>query len=86
MSKEYLHKDRLGRTIQSGDCVAAPHHNGLMISIIKKCSPKMIQVTEVGKKSTWRSKNHYNKYPNEVVKLDGPEVTMYLLQRDSDST
>jgi hypothetical protein len=81
MTKEFNHQDRLGRAIQVGDCVAVPHHNGLMIATIQKCSPKMIQVIEVGKeRAVWRSRKYFSKYPNEAVKLDGPEVTMYLLK------
>lgn len=86
MSKDYNHQDRLGRALQVGDCVAVPHHNGLMVAVIQKCSPKMIQISEVGKeRAFWRSRQYYSKYPSESVKLDGPEVTMYLLKLGSES-
>ena len=71
------HYDKLGRLLKLGDCVAYPSHNSLSIGIIKKINPKMIKVSELGTK--YRSKGH-NKYSNDVVLLDGPEVTVYLLK------
>ena len=70
------HKDRLGRTINIGDFVAYPSHNSLSIGTIKKLNPKMVGVAKLGKKSLSSS----NKYPGDLVLLDGPEVTMYLIK------
>jgi len=79
MSKEIPeHKDRLGRTLELGDCVAFPDSNSLQIGTIKKLNPKMVKVGRVGR-STWA----VNKYPQDMVKLDGPEVTMYLIKNSS---
>lgn len=77
MEKETItHKDRLGRELQVGDCVAVAHQNQLMIGLIKKLNPKMIKVSELGT----RYRSEYNKYSSECVRLDGPEVSMYLLK------
>lgn len=74
--KNIEHKDRLSRPLKLGDCIAVAHRNGLMIATIKKINPKMIKVVEVGTRSSWG----HNKYPNECVLLEGPDVTMYLLK------
>lgn len=69
------HKDRLGRILKVGDCVAVSHHNQLMIAVIKKLNPKMIKVIELGS----RYRSSYNKYSSECVRLDGPDISLYLL-------
>lgn len=76
--EEIIHKDRLGRELNVGDCVAYPAGNTLVIGVIKKINPKMVGVSALGKARTWGSAK--NKYPMDCVKLDGPEVTMYLLR------
>ncbi len=80
MAKELPeHRDKLGRLLKVGDCVAYPSHNSLGIGTIKKLNPKMIGVARVGS----RSKSTNNKYPGDLVLLDGPEVTMYLLRESA---
>lgn len=76
--EEIVHKDRLGRTLAVGDCVAYPSGNTLIIGVIKKINPKMVGVSAIGKNRAWSSAK--NKYPMDCVRLDGPEVTMYLLR------
>lgn len=80
---EIVHKDKLGRVLKVGDCVAYPESNNLKIGTIKKVSPKMIIVSELGIKPTWYGKNGYRKYPSDLVLLEGPEVTMYLLRMNT---
>lgn len=75
---EVEHKDRLGRVLKVGDCVAYPSGNTLIIGVIKKINPKMVGVSALGKANSWSSAK--NKYPMDCVRLDGPEVTMYLLR------
>ena len=73
------HKDCLGRTLKVGDCVAVSHHNKLMIATVGKLNAKMLSVTRVdGKKS-----GKYKKYSSECALLQGPEVTMFLLNVNS---
>ena len=83
MSKQDIeHRDRLGRLLKLGDCVAYPSHNSLDIGTVKKLNPKMIKVVKVGAKGKWDLRGS-NKYPNDLVLLDGPEVTMYLIKNSS---
>lgn len=82
MSKDIPeHRDKLGRLLKVGDCVAYPSHNSLGVGTIKKLNPKMVKVVKVpaGK---YRDSGS-NKYPNDLVLLDGPEVTMYLIKNSS---
>jgi hypothetical protein len=80
MTKEIPeHKDKLGRLLKVGDCVAYPGSNTLIIGMVKKLNPKMVGVSRLGKNSWGPS----NKYPSDLVLLDGPEVTMYLLRESS---
>ena len=80
---EIEHKDKLGRLLKVGDCVAYPESNSLVIGTIKKVTPKMTMVSELGKKPTWYDKNGHRKYPSDLVLLEGPEVTMYLLKMNT---
>ena len=82
MSKnELIHKDKLGRIIKVGDAVCYPYRNSLEFGTVKKLNAKMIRVREVGEQSIWY--NGSNKYPNDVVIVEGPEVTLYLLKMSS---
>lgn len=69
------HRDKLGRLLKIGDCVAYPAYNSLSIGLVKKLNPKMVGVSGLGKRSSAK-----NKYPADLVLLDGPEVTMYLIK------
>ena len=73
------HKDKLGRSLKVGDCVAYPGSNSLIVGTIKKLNPRMVGVAKLGKNSYGPK----NKYPHDVVLLDGPEVTMYLLRMNT---
>ena len=78
MTKEIVeHKDKLGRLLKVGDCVAYPVQNSLVIGVIKKNNPKMVKVAQV---PAQRWGGDSNKYPSDCVKLDGAEVTMYLIK------
>lgn len=68
------HKDILGNVLAIGDIVAMPYHNSLTIAIIDKLNPKMVGVKRPGQ--SWRQ----NKYPQDLVKVDGPEAMVYLLK------
>jgi hypothetical protein len=68
------HKDKLGRLLKVGDFVAFPDRNSLEVGVVKKLNPKMIGVGRI------KSKYSQNKYPEDIVRLDGPEVSMYLLK------
>ena len=70
------HKDILGRILAVGDHVAYPDSNSLRLGKIDKLNQKMVRIT-TGKE--WRST--VNKYPIDTVKLDGPDLVMYLLKK-----
>ena len=71
------HKDILGRVLNIGDYVAYPESNMLKTGKIDKLNQKMVRIT-TGK--TWRTT--VNKYPEYTVKLDGPDLTVYLLTKN----
>jgi hypothetical protein len=70
------HRDILGRVLAVGDYVAYPDSNGLRLGKLDKLNQKMVRVT-TGRE--WRST--VNKYPVDTVKLDGPDLVMYLLKK-----
>ena len=48
MAKEIPeHKDKLGRLLKVGDCVAYPDSNSLVVGVVKKLNPKMIGVSRI---------------------------------------
>lgn len=69
---EVDHKDKLGRILIVGDCVAYPRSNILHIGIIKKLNPKTVSIS-LGRKAI-------HKHPFETVKIEGPEVSLYFLK------
>jgi hypothetical protein len=75
------HRDKLGRVLAVGDAVCYPDRNSLELGTVKKLNPKMVKVYEVGSHGKWYTGS--NKYPNDLVKIEGPEVTMYLLKMGS---
>lgn len=76
-----VHLDRLGREILLDDCVAYPQSNSLQIGIVVKLNKKMVGVRPAASK--YRAHSNTNKYPSDLVKLDGPEVTLYLLKHQA---
>lgn len=71
------HKDILGRVLNVGDYVAYPDSNMLKTGKIDKLNQKMVRVTT---SNTWRTT--VNKYPEHTVKLDGPDLTVFLLTKN----
>lgn len=77
MAKETpQHKDKLGRELSVGDAVCYPSSNTLYIGTVTKLNNKMVKVQKVGSKYTSES----NKYPSDLVKIEGADVTFYVLQ------
>lgn len=73
------HKDKLGRLIQLDDFVAYPQNNGLRVGKIIKLNNKMVKVLDITKPSKHRP-SEYNKYPQDVVKLEASDMTWYILK------
>jgi hypothetical protein len=78
MNQAITHHDKIGSQLDEGDCVAYPDHNTLAIGTIIKINPKMVKVQPVGSTGYWARGT--NKYPNDVIKLNGADVTLYLLK------
>ena len=68
------HNDILGRPLAVGDCVACSVNHGIKIAQVIKLTPKMVKVKQLGK--PWK----YNKYAHDLIKVEGPEVSFYLLK------
>lgn len=73
-TSDISHKDILGNNIKVGDIVAYPDHNHMKIGVVQKLNPKMINVTAIGRKYVDR------KYPSELLTVDDPKITMYVLK------
>lgn len=69
------HKDKLGRLLSVGEYVAYPDSNNLLLGIIVKLNPKMVKVKPLSK--SWE----VNKYPYDTLKVEGPDLTWYLLKK-----
>ena len=81
---EIVHKDKLGRVLAVGDAVCYPDRNSLDLGTVKKLNAKMVTVWEVGQAHySWYKGSR--KYPNDLIKVDGPEVTMYLLKANTNT-
>jgi hypothetical protein len=79
VKKEIIHTDKLGRVLAVGDAVCYPDRNSLDLGTVKKLNDKMVTVWEVGQQHySWYKGSR--KYPHDLIKVDGPEVTMYLLR------
>ncbi len=76
MSNAPDHRDILGQPLAVGDCVVFPSTNSMYVGTIVKLNPKMVKVRRVGKSRGWES----NKYPQDLARVSGAEVTMYLLK------
>jgi hypothetical protein len=80
MAEGIKHLDRLGREVKLDDCVVAPYNNSLMIAKVVKLNPKMVKIKKFSTITRPRSTGEYSKYSNDLVILNGPEVTAYLLK------
>ena len=70
------HSDLFGQPLEIGDCVVYPRSNSMNVGTVAKLNPKMVGVKGVSNR--WAD---CNKYPQELVKVSGAEVTMYLLRK-----
>ena len=69
-----MHKDILGNIIKVDDTVVYPLQNRMKIGTVQKNSPKMVIVQPIGKQYIDK------KYPSEVLVVDDPKITMYILR------
>lgn len=75
------HHDILGQPLAIGDCVVFPYTNSMYVGTVTKLNPKMVKVRRVGKSRGWEQ----NKYPQDLARVSGAEVTMYLLKHQGQS-
>jgi hypothetical protein len=73
------HRDVLGQPLAAGDVVVFPSSNSMYVGTVIKLNPKMVKVKRVGTNYQWEQ----NKYPSDLAKVSGPEVTMYLLAKQN---
>jgi hypothetical protein len=71
------HQDLFGQPLEVGDCVVYPRSNSMYVGTVAKINPKMVGVKGIER---W---SNCNKYPQELVKVSGAEVTMYLLKKSA---
>lgn len=77
---EIVHRDMLGRKLKVGDFVAYPRRNLQCIGQIVKMNPKMPRVQQISNKVYGREANIYT---TDMVLLDGPDVTFYILKNSA---
>lgn len=78
MAKELpQHQDKLGQDLAIDDCVTFPAHNSLVVGKVIKLNNKMVKVQKVG---NTKYSMEWNKYPEDLIKLDSSVVTLYLLK------
>ena len=70
-------KDFIGRPLAVADFVAVmePGYRNLILGQIRSFTPKMVNVTF----KRGKTEENYRVYSRDLVKLDGPEFTQYLL-------
>ena len=73
------HHDKLGQEIAIDDFVAFPVSNALYMGKVTKINPKMIKVSKIpaGK---WGGS--WNKYPQDLVKIESSLATLYCLKAE----
>jgi len=77
VKKEITHCDRLGKNLEVGDVVAFSHDKTLKIGSISKLHPVLVEIKELDSRPYW---NPPKVYPSMTIKLEGPEITAYLLK------
>jgi len=80
---EKVFKDFLRRDLEIGDYVVFPApYGGMKLGKIIKFTPQQIRVEWTYK---WRDAVHAKsapRYANQCVRVEGPDLTMYLLSGD----
>ena len=87
VKEQPVHKDRIGQIIKIDDYVVYPDNNHLTIGLVKKLNNKMIGISKLIKSKrgySWSSYN--NKYPEDVVIVEGSRVTMIIMAQGNEGT
>ena len=76
------HRDKLGRLLKIGNCVAYPSHNSLQFGKVVKLNNKMVGVIPaVSKRPIYKNTN---KYPEDLVRLEASDMTWYILKNSGE--
>ena len=76
-------KDFLNRELEIGDSVItiAPGYRSFVLARVIKFTPKQVRVAFM---NTWNYPDGYYtellQHPTQLTKVDGPDLTMYLLK------
>ena len=73
-------EDFLKRKLEIGDSIVfiPPYSKSMTLGRVVAFSPKMVRVVH----QDWKKREiESNRYPGELVKVDGPDLTMYLLKK-----
>ena len=82
MPKEpYKHFDKIGHEIKLDDIVVAVADNCLILATVIKINPKTIRLSKICDAPTKWNKRTYDRRGNECKVINGPEVTLYLLNK-----
>ena len=73
-------KDFLGKDLKIGDAVSLviPRYRDIAVGVITRATAKKLVINyfDESNKRTWKA----HKYPKQLIKVDGPELSMYLLK------
>lgn len=74
------HLDLFDKEIRKGSFVVTNWYNSdLQVCVVTKLSPKMVRIERLNTpKSSYRP--YKNKYPKEMMVVEGDDVTMYVLK------
>jgi hypothetical protein len=75
-----VHLDKLDQEITVGACVAVAHHNSLAVATVVKLTPKMVRIKIANITTNSWYQGYHDKYGDQMVVIEGPSVTMYLLK------
>ena len=82
---DITHIDILGQELRINDFVAYPSSSGLgrnalKIGKIVDCTPKMVKVVHVSRRSG--EVKSTTRYPDDCVRLDSSLITLYILKHN----
>lgn len=77
------HNDKLGRPVKLGDLVCYPHSNSLEIGTVQSTGKKQCRISNLEGNKDYRGREKPGKlvYPDDMILLEGADVTVYLLKK-----
>jgi len=71
-----VHLDKLDQEIAVGACVAVAHHNSLAVATVVKLTPKMVRIKIANITTNSWYQGYHVKYGDQMMVIEGPELTM----------